>query len=214
MELGIELAGTRLGYSLELYKTKIDTQVFNNGILNVIKVLEKNGDKYTDTFPISINPYELNFSNEESAIKWKKSYKLDENATAEECFNYFKKKYEVNFESIEDTRKVIGLVYEVKRKGYSSTKSITIAKGISNNSVQEFYERATDFPGINVVTEPIRTYNKGTLASHVLGYIGRIDEKELKTRKDTYLANDYIGKTGIEAVFEEYLRGEDRKKAD
>lgn len=48
----------------------------------------------------------------------------------------------------------------------------------------------------------------------MLGYIGRIDEKELKTRKDTYLANDYIGKTGIEAVFEEYLRGEDRKKAD
>ena len=68
-------------------------------------MLEKNGDKYTDTFPISINPYQLNFSSEEAEKKWKGSYKLDEAATAEECFNYFKNKYDVNFESLEDTLK-------------------------------------------------------------------------------------------------------------
>lgn len=209
---GIELASTSLGYSLELYKTKIDTETFNNCILNVIKLLEKNGDAYTDSFPININPYSFKFTSEESISKWKASYKLDENATAEECFNYFKDKYEVNFASLEDTRKVIGLIYEVKTKGYSSTKSITIAKSISNASVQEFYERAADFPGINVVTEPIRTYNKGSLASHVIGYIAKINEEELKTRKDTYSANDYIGRTGIEAILEEYLKGEDGKK--
>ena len=39
---GIDLASTKLGYSLELYKTKVDTQTFNDCILNVIKVLEKN----------------------------------------------------------------------------------------------------------------------------------------------------------------------------
>lgn len=209
---GIELASTSLGYSLELYKTKIDTETFNNCILNVIKLLEKNGDTFIDSFPININPYTFNFTSEEALKAWKASYKLEENATAEECFNYFKEKYEVNFESLEDTRKVIGLVYEVKTKGYSATKSITIAKSISSASVQEFYERAADFPGINVITEPIRTYNKGSLASHVIGYIARINEDELKTRKDRYSINDYIGRTGIEYILEEYLKGEDGKK--
>lgn len=209
---GIELASTELGYSVELYKTKIDTETFNKCILNVIKLLEKNGDTYTDTFPISINPYAFNFKNDEALKKWKTTYKLAENATAEECFNYFKNKYEVNCETLEDTRKVIGLIYQVKTNGYSTTKSITIAKSISNESVQEFYERAADFPGINVVTEPIRTYNKGSLASHVIGYIAKINEEELKTRKDKYSVNDYIGRTGIESILEEYLKGEDGKK--
>ena len=209
---GIDLASTKLGYSLELYKTKIDTQTFNDCILNVIKVLEKNGDSYTDTFPISINPYAFTFSSEGALEKWKNTYEFSEEATPEECFNYFKEKYEVDYEILEDTRKVIGVIYYVKNNGYSATKSIKLSKSISNNSAQEFYERATDFPGINVVNEPIRTYNKGSLASHVLGYIGKIDPDELKTRKDTYSQNDYIGKTGIEYILEEYLRGKDGEK--
>ena len=209
---GIDLASTELGYNLELYKTKIDTQTFNDCILNVIRVLDKNGDEYTDTFPISVNPYAFNFSSDEELKKWKESYKFTDEATPEECFNYFKDKYEVNYESIEETRKVIGLIYKVKNNGYSATKSTTIAEKISNNSVQEFYERASDFPGINVVTEPVRTYNKGSLASHILGYIAKISPEELKTRKDKYSNDDYIGKTGIEYVLEEYLKGENGTK--
>ena len=209
---GIDLASTELGYSLELYKTKVDTQTFNECMLNVIRVLEKNGDKYTDSFPISINPYAFNFSSDEDLREWKKTYKFSDEATPEECFNYFKDKYEVEYESLEDTRKVIGLIYKVKNNGYSATKSTTIAEKISNNSVQEFYERASDFPGINVVTEPIRTYNKGSLASHILGYIAKINQRELETRKDKYSNDDYIGRTGIEYVLEEYLKGENGTK--
>lgn len=209
---GIDLASTELGYNLELYKTKIDTQTFNDCILNVIRVLDKNGDEYTDTFPISVNPYAFNFSSDEELKKWKELYKFTDESTPEECFNYFKDKYEVNYESIEETRKVIGLIYKVKNNGYSATKSTTIAEKISNNSVQEFYERASDFPGINVVTEPVRTYNKGSLASHILGYIAKISPEELKTRKHKYSNDDYIGKTGIEYVLEEYLKGENGTK--
>lgn len=209
---GVELASTSTGHSLQLYKTKIDTETFNNCMLNVIKVLEKNGDTYVDNFPININPYTFNFSSDTALQNWKKTYQFTDEATPQECFNYFKEKYKINYESEEENRKVIGLVYEVKTKGYSLAKSITIAKSVSEASVQEFYERSADFPGINVVTEPIRTYTKGSLASHVIGYIGKISESELKTRKDKYSTNDYIGKTGVEAVLEEYLKGEDGKK--
>lgn len=209
---GIELASTKLGNSLEMYKTKIETAQLNECILKIIRVLDKNGDKYVDTFPIKINPFEFTYSKEETIQNWKTKYKISADASAEECFNYFLEKYEIKCKSIEDARKVLGIVYTIKTKGYSTTKSLEISEEISNASVQEFYERASEFPGVNVVSKPIRTYPKGSLASHIIGYIAQINEDELKTRKDTYSNDDYIGRTGIEYIFEEYLRGQDGKK--
>lgn len=205
---GNVLVGTTMGFSLELYKTKVDTQTFNNAILNIVKVLEKNGDSYIDTLPISINPFEFKFSSEESAIKWKKNNKIDENATAEQAFYALKDKYEINCDSLEDTRKIMTIVYEIKTSGYSTVKSIEISSSISRASVQEFEERSADFPGIAVIKEPLRDYRAGTLASHIVGYIGKIRDDEYKEKKDTYAIDDYIGRTGIEYVFEEYLKGE------
>lgn len=209
---GVELASTKLGNSLELYKTKVETEQFNECILKIVKVLDKNGDKYVDTFPIEINTFKFTFSSEESIKNWKTKYKIDENATPEECFEIFLDKYEINCESQEDARKVLGIIYTIKNKGYSTTKALEISAEISNASVQEFYERSAEFPGINVVSKPIRTYPKENLASHIIGYIAKINEDELKTRKDTYANDDYIGRTGIEYVFEEYLRGKDGTK--
>ena len=209
---GIALASTKLGNSLEIYKTKIETEQFNECILKIIKVLDKNGDKYVDTFPIEINPFKFNFSSDTAIQKWKTNYKIEENATAEDCFNFFLDKYKIKCDSVEDARKVLGIIYTIKTKGYSTTKSIEISEEISNASVQEFYERSSEFPGVNVVSKPIRTYTKGNLGSHILGYIAKINEDELKTRKDTYSNDDYIGRTGIEYVFEEYLRGTDGQK--
>lgn len=54
---GNKLANTTLGYSLELYKTKIDTETLNNTLLKITCVLEKNGDKYQDSLPIKIEPF-------------------------------------------------------------------------------------------------------------------------------------------------------------
>ena len=47
------------------------------------------------------------------------------------------------------------------------------------------------------------------MASHILGYVSRITESELKGNEDKYNANDMIGKTGIEYIFEPYLKGTD-----
>ncbi len=209
---GIELASTKLGNSLEMYKTKIETEQLNECILKIVRVLDKNGDKYVDTFPIKINPFEYTMTSEEAISKWKNTYKIAEEATPEECFYFFLNKYKINCDSIEAARKVLGIVYTIRTRGYSTTKSITLADDISNASVQEFYERSSEFPGVNVAVKPLRTYNKGNLASHIIGYIAKINEEELKTRKDTYSPDDYIGRTGIEYVFEEYLRGTDGQK--
>ena len=53
----------------------------------------------------------------------------------------------------------------------------------------------------------IRLNTSGNLASHILGYATKISDQEYQEKKDTYDQNDIIGKTGIEYIFEEYLRG-------
>ena len=54
---GNKLVTTKTGFSLELYKTKIDNDVFNNVIYNLVTLLEKNKDKYNDNLPITVKPY-------------------------------------------------------------------------------------------------------------------------------------------------------------
>ncbi len=202
------LATVDLGYSAELYKTNSDNETLNQTILNIIAILEKNGDSYIDTFPININPFEFTIKDEEKLKSWKKTYKLDSNATAEDAFNYFRDRYEVTNYSVEDARKIIGIRYRITTEGYSSTRSISIADNISEASVSNFSELNDYVGGLTIVTKATRTYPNGNLASHVLGYIGRINEKEYNEKKsEGYSINDYIGKTGVENLFEKYLKG-------
>ena len=82
---GNTIVGNTMGFSIDLYKTKIDEETLNKTILNVINVLEQNGDTYIDDFIININPYSFNAS-EEKVKKFKKDNEIEDNATPEECF--------------------------------------------------------------------------------------------------------------------------------
>ena len=205
---GTSLARVESQDTIVLYKTKVSNQTLNETILRLINLLSKNGDKYVDNFLVDVNPYRFKLTEEESQKKWKKANNIDENATAEEVFNYFKNKYEVTEENVEDARKIISIRYEISYQGYSNTKSIQIAENISRNTLLEIKERSSEFSGVEVVEEPKRVYPLGNTASHIIGRIGRIEEEELKGNEDTYDQNDIIGKSGIEYVFEEYLKGQ------
>lgn len=201
------LAFTKTGYSVELYKTKLEDQELNNTILKIVNLLIRNKDTYINNFPIN-SDLKFIYSSEDRIKNWKNKYDIDENATQEECINKFKEKYSITTENIEDTLKIIAIRYEITTKGYSATKSIKIAEDISKTSAIQFNELNNEFPGVNVTGQPIRTYSSGNLASHIIGYIGRINEEEIKVKsKEGYLANDYLGKSGVEYVLEKYLRG-------
>lgn len=202
---GNKLVSTKLEYNVEIYKTKIDTTTLNNTLLLFAKTLETNGDSYVDTFPISVDPFEYSGNNFDS---WKKSNNIDENATAEDAFNWFKKRYKVETGNTSDDRKVITLRYAIEMNGYSSTRSVTIAKNISNVTRDTLNVMSEDYPGISTSSRPTTQYNYGTLASHILGYVGPISDSELQANPE-YDLNDFIGKAGIEKVFEKYLKGED-----
>ncbi len=209
---GTLLAGVEAQNTIVLYKTKVSNQVLNDTILRLINLLSQNGDKYVDNFLMDVNPYRFKLTEEESQKKWKKANNINEDATAEETFNYFKNKYEITTDNVEDARKIMAIRYEISYQGYSNTKSIQIAQNISRNTLLEIKERNSDFPGVEITEEPKRVYPLGNTASHIIGRIGRIEEEELKGNEDTYNQNDIIGKSGIEYVFEEFLKGKNGVK--
>lgn len=208
---GNELAGVRAVNNIELIKTNISDEDLNKCILNLVNLLNEQQVSYKDDFPIKINPFEYTISGEELE-NWKEKNKIEQEATAEEAFNKFKSKYQITNEDVEDIRKIISIRYLIATTGYSATKSITIAEDVNDVVVAQINERNSEFPGVSIDTKSVRTYNNGTLAAHVIGYTRTISDDEYKERKDTYEMDDIIGKTGIEAVFEEYLKGTSGEK--
>ena len=194
-------------FDLELYKTKIDTNTLNRTILKIINVLEKYNISYTDSFPININTFEYKIA-DETLENWKKNNNIDNDFSAEQAFYKFKEKYKIENEDVNEIRKIISIRYKIATEGYSSTRALTIAKDIPREAVAELSENSDEFPGISISVQPVREYKEGTLASHILGYASKINDTEYKENKDKYDQNDIIGKTGIEYIFEKYLRGQ------
>lgn len=195
-------------FKLELYKSKIDNNYLNETILKIVNVLEKYDIDYKDNVPISVCPFDFTIS-DESLVKWKNNNNFEEEDTAESIFYKLKNKYSIQEEDIKNARKIIAIRYAITQEGYSNTKSIIIANDISREAISEFSERSDEFPGINIVVQPIRKYLEGNLASHILGYAAKINDTEYQNNKDKYRQDDIIGKTGIEYLFESYLKGED-----
>lgn len=206
---GNTIVGNNMGFSVDLYKTKIDDQTLNETILKIITVLEQNGDSYIDDFIINVNPYAFSTDNQNTIANFKEDHDIEESATAEECFNKLKEEYEITNTDPLEARKIMAIRYAIQTEGYSSTRPLQISDDISRQSALIFNERSSEFPGINVVVEPVRNYSQGTTAAHIVGYTGKISSEEYKTRKDTYDKDDIIGKTGIEYAFEDYLKGQD-----
>ena len=202
---GNKLISTKMLYNLEFYKTKIDNATLNKTLLLIAQTLDNNGDKYIDQFPITINPTKYT-GNDFSGFK--KSNNLSETLDVDGVYKYYLNKYKITEENADNARKIITLRYAIEKSGYSSTKSITLAHNISIGSRDTFNVMSSNFPGVSTANEPTTNYNYGEMASHILGYIQRINAEELKSNPD-YNMNDKIGKTGIEKVFEKYLRGKD-----
>ncbi len=208
---GNEIAGVKLQNDIELFKTNISDEELNQAILALVNLLNDYQITYTDTFPIKINPFEYTISDTELS-NWKAKYKIEENASAEEVFYKFKSKYNITSENVEDIRKIISIRYKITTIGYSATKSITIATNVNDEVVAQINERNDEFPGISISTNTVRAYPLGSLAAHVIGYTRTISDEEYKEKKDRYDIDDIIGKTGIEYLFEDYLKGTDGEK--
>lgn len=208
---GSVLVTSETTFGLELYKSKVSADVLNDSMLKIVDTLAKYGKKTPDTFKIEVNPYRYTIEGEELE-KWQKENGITVGKTAEQVFNEYKQKYEIKNKSLEEARKIIGLRYEISKAGYSSTRAFRLADNVSREAIAEFSEKNAEFPGVNIVVEPKREYTSGTVASHILGYTGRIQKEQYENNKDIYDINDIVGKTGIEYTFEKYLKGQNGVK--
>jgi penicillin-binding protein 2 len=114
----------------------------------------------------------------------------------------------INIE-LRDRRRFKRLREESKR-----FESIPIRTRLTDEEVAKFTAQRYRFAGVEVQARLFRHYPYGELASHVLGYIGRINQKEKEDIEDwpdeeqaNYRGTDYIGKLGIEQNYEKDLHG-------
>ncbi len=108
---------------------------------------------------------------------------------------------------------VLGMpVADIKKKieSYKTErlKPRVLAVDVSMATVAYLVEHAPEFPGVAVKAGAVRQYPQGSLAAHVVGYTGEISEQQLATEKlPDYVLGDVVGKTGIEAQYDQVLQG-------
>jgi penicillin-binding protein 2 len=83
---------------------------------------------------------------------------------------------------------------------------VPLRRNVSKTVILSIEENRIDLPGVVIEAEPVREYLHGSLAAHALGYLGEITEGELRSMPG-YRAGNLIGKTGVERVYDEVLRG-------
>ena len=92
-------------------------------------------------------------------------------------------------------------------------ESIPIRTRLTDAEVAKFAAQRYRFPGVEVKARLFRQYPLGPIASHALGYIGRITDRDLQWieeagRQANYRGTDHIGKIGLEQHYEFELHGE------
>jgi len=87
-----------------------------------------------------------------------------------------------------------------------SYNPVLIKENITQDEALMLAEKAESLPGVHVDKTAIREYTDSKIFSHVLGYEGKIEKKEIENNQG-YLLTDYIGKQGVEKSYENVLRG-------
>jgi penicillin-binding protein 2 len=91
---------------------------------------------------------------------------------------------------------------------YNRFKPIPLKTGLSDEEVARIAVNRYRFPGVDIAARLIRHYPEEGLMSHAIGYVGRINEKEMsRIDKTDYEGTNYIGKTGVEHFYETILHG-------
>jgi penicillin-binding protein 2 len=100
------------------------------------------------------------------------------------------------------------VVERLTSRRYSPFRAVPIAFDVAPEIVFTVREHQELFPGVVAETLPVRTYPHGTLAAHMVGYLGEISEEELADPDFAdYRGGDLIGRGGLEEVYEADLRG-------
>ncbi len=83
----------------------------------------------------------------------------------------------------------------------------------SFEQISRIAEHEEDLPGVSLEVNNVRSYPNGGIAGHLLGHVGEISEKELETNAEAgFKPGDFLGRTGLERVYDDELRGTDGER--
>ena len=235
---GVTLVSNRQGNSIKfnaaLFPSQSRNAERNQIIYTLVELCEAKNEEWTDNLPIIYNEFgELVFEEDrETDIKGLKSanmLNLNSYATALNCLDALIDMYELYDYPQSVARKIASVRYEMWRTGYSITNPYTFAEDVSNETVSIIKEKSEFFKGVEIEIKAYREYTDSSLAPHIIGVIGAInndeyteqnetlnqmlespdysDDEKAELKRNGYGVNDYIGKFGIESAMEKYLRG-------
>lgn len=220
---GIVLVGNRQGntvvFNASEFPSLDEQEQRNKIIISLIRLFEKNGAEWNDELPIVIDgngnyAYKEDSEHDIKVMLGEDLLDLNRYATAGDCMKELTEKYQLSGYSKTDARKIASVCYQLRLNGFNTANPYKFAEDVSDSIVAYIKELSTFYKGVDVEIEAYRQYYDGTLAPHILGMVGAIDAEEYKELKEKgYGMNDLVGKSGMEQLMEETLRGEDGEKA-
>lgn len=217
---GNVLVGNRASYDLVFNHYVIKSADQRNQYLyDLLKKCEELGVTHNDHFPVTATrPFEYTLDSYNTS--WQGYYQsfmvdwgLDPDITAPLLVERMRERYELPEEwTDEEARGVIGLRYEFDLRGVTNLPNYVFIEDVSNENLSAILELNT--PGLMVESSTVREYHT-SYAAHILGYMGGMDSDDWAKYKDQgYSMDAYIGQSGFEEAFEEYLHGIDGSRLD
>lgn len=214
------LVGNRASYDLVFNHYVIKSADDRNQYLyNLLKKCAELGVTHNDHFPITATqPFQYTLDSYNAS--WQRYYQsfmvdwgLDPDITAPLLVERMRERYDLPEEwTDEEARGVIGLRYEFDLRGVTNLPNYVFIEDVSNENLSAILELNT--PGLMVESSTVREYHT-PYAAHILGYMGGMDDADWKKYEEQgYSMDAYIGQSGFEEAFEEYLHGIDGSRLD
>ena len=208
---GTPFAFSKTVFNVTLNRAYLKSDSLNRTIIKALEILEGNGEDINDILPLAkTSPYSY-IEEKQSEIEWvRKTLDLNVYATENDVLEKLAERYDLQDVPRELWRKVGGIRYTMEREGYSLSTPFTIAEDVSEKTVAVIAENSRQLSGIEIYDTSKRYYEDGTLLPHILGTVGIIWAEEYDELKDQgYKMNDILGKSGLEKMYESYLKGTD-----
>ena len=216
----VPLAYNQRSFEVQFYRdpsrsTQADREAYTQSIMEVIEIVEKNGKETIDEFWLERNEegewqFNTGTTNEEAnetrISQWRGNFMLN-STPVENLFDQLCINYGIPEELSEEEKiKILAIWQEIQMNAYLS-KPVTIAYNVDFQTVSEIEARSMDLDGVSIAESSERVYPKGSLAAHVIGYVGKItSEEDLAAYKEKGYSNDaLVGQTGIESSMEDQL---------
>lgn len=203
-------------------RTLSQYQVYTSAIIDVIDIVEKNGGKMDTAFSMVRDPmtglWVFTWNNNDYTLAqqnareemWRSNFYVQSvtRFPQQELVDTLCRRYRIPEDMSEEKKIKILAVWETMQNNAFLSQPITIASNVSWETVIEIEAKALKLTGISVSVSTQRVYPNGTMACHVIGYIGKIqnyDTYYAQYRDKGYALSDLIGLDGVEKSMEDWL---------